>query len=430
MASRTRSSRLNQRVSGAASKLDDHKLLLGLLVAVVGAFLAYVAFVSTTGPPFQSKYQIEVEVPADAPPLRIGQAVRISGKLAGLISDVEPDREHDGTIVTANITKPQFRPIGTDATARVTVHSIVYHTYLELSPGDTSEPMENGGTITQANVSSGVDLLEVVQLFDEEARDSLQKTTVNVGYGVAGRGLGLNQAFATSEPTATNLNAQISAVNSDPGAVGRGIAGAAAVSEGLQGESSDDVSALLDSGAATGIAIADRRTELAQTIQLLPPFEDQFVETAPAAEALFGDLTHTTHELEPVVRGLSAALPSVNVLLGLGQTLEDETSRITAVGNPVIRTTKPVVHNIYPTVAALNPLLPDVDTIVDGITPYQEDIKRAGTGLAEALSIGHPAGHGIGAGAPMARLIPILTCHTHRNPFPDPGEPLTDSAKC
>ena len=291
MANRTRSSRLNQRVSGAASKLDDHKLLLGLLVAVVGAFLAYVAFVSTTGPPFQSKYQIEVQVPADAPPLRIGQAVRISGKLAGLISDVEPDRENHGTIVTANITKPEFRPIGTDATARVTVHSIVYHTYLELFPGDTSDPMENGGTIVQANVSSGVDLLEVVQLFDEEARDSLQKTTVNVGYGVAGRGQGLNQAFATSEPTATNLNAQLSAVNSDPGAVGRGIAGAAAVSEGLEGNSPDDVSALLDAGATTGVAIADRRTELAETIQLLPPFEDQFLETAPAAEALFGDLT-------------------------------------------------------------------------------------------------------------------------------------------
>ena len=167
MASRTRSSKLNQRVSGAASKLDDHKLLLGILVAVVGAFLGYVAFVSTTGPPFQSKYQIEVQVPADAPPLRVGQAVRISGKLAGLISDVEPDRENHGTIVTANITKPQFRPVGTDATARVTVHSIVYHTYLELFPGDTSEPMENGGTIVQANVSSGVDLLEVVQLFDD-----------------------------------------------------------------------------------------------------------------------------------------------------------------------------------------------------------------------------------------------------------------------
>ena len=132
---------LNQRVSRVTSRLDDHKVLLGLIVAVVGAFLAYVAFVSTTGPPFQSKYKVEVQVPGDAPVLREGQAVRIGGKLAGLVSDVEPDRENHGTIVTANITKPEFRPIGSDATANVRVHSIVYQTYLELYPGDPG-PMQ------------------------------------------------------------------------------------------------------------------------------------------------------------------------------------------------------------------------------------------------------------------------------------------------
>ena len=75
---RTRRSRLNQRVSSAASRLDDHKILLGVLVGLVGAFLAYVAFISTTGPPFESRYQIKVEVPGDAPPLRVGQAVRVA----------------------------------------------------------------------------------------------------------------------------------------------------------------------------------------------------------------------------------------------------------------------------------------------------------------------------------------------------------------
>ena len=196
MAQKPKTSRLNQRVSGAASRLDDHKILLGVLVAIVGAFLAYIAFVSTTGPPFQSKYQVQVEVPADAPPLRVGQAVRIGGKLAGLISAVEPDRENGGSLVTANITKTEFRPIGKDATARVTVHSIVYATYLELYPGDTDDPMPDGGTIVQADVDSGVDLLEVVQLFDEEARTSIRKSVVNLGFGMAGRGEGLNQAFA------------------------------------------------------------------------------------------------------------------------------------------------------------------------------------------------------------------------------------------
>jgi ABC-type transporter Mla subunit MlaD len=430
MAKKPTTSRMNQRVSGAAAKLDDHKLLLGMLVALVGAFLGYIAFVSTTGPPFQSRYEIKVHVPADAPPMRVGQAVRVSGKLAGLVSEVEPDRENGGTVVTANITKTDFRPIGNDAEARVTVHSIVYATYLEILPGDTDDPMENGGEIPQDRVSSGVDLLEVVQLFDEEARNSLRKTTVNLGYGLAGRGEGLNQALSTSEETSTNLNLQISAVNEDEGAVGEGIAGLADVSEGLEGTSSDDVSGLVGSGAAAGVAIANQREALAESIRLLPAFEDEFLQTAPIAEPLFADLADTSRKLEPVVRGLNSALPDVNSLLGLGDVLENETRLITDEVNPVLRTTRPLVHEIFPIVAALNPLLPDVDTVVDGITPYADDIKTSGEGLAEATSIRYPQGQGVGAGAPMGRVIPILTCHDNRNPYPEPGGAVDDSAPC
>ncbi len=145
---------------------------------------------------------------------------------------------------------------------------------------------------------------------------------------------------------------------------------------------------------------------------------------------MLGDLGTTSRKLAPVVHGLDAALPDVNTLLGLGPTLESETGRITAVTNPVLRTTRPVVHAIYPTVAALNPLVPDVNTIVKGITPYKQDIKTAGEGLAEATSVKYPQGFGVGAGAPMGRVIPILTCHTHRNPFPKPGTAVNDSAGC
>ena len=430
MAQRPTTSRMNRRVSGIAAKLDDHKLLLGIGVALVGAFLAYVAFVSTTGPPFQSRYEIKVEVPADAPPMRVGQAVRVSGKLAGLVSDVQPDRENGGTIVTANITKTGFRPIGTDAQARVTVHSIVYATYLEILPGDTDDPMENGGTITQENVTSGVDLLEVVQLFDEEARDSLRKTTVNLGYGIAGRGEGLNQSLAVAEPTAANIRLQLEAINDDEGAVGRALAGAARTTSGLEGTSPDDVASLIGSGAAVGTALANQRTALAESIRRLRPFEDELLETAPIAEPFFADLAAASRDLEPVVRGLNSALPDVNRLLGLGDTLEDETRLITDEVNPVLRTTRPLVYEIYPIVASLNPLLPDVDRIVAGITPYRNDIATAGEGLAEATSVRYPQGQGVGAGAPMGRVIPVLTCHSNRNPFPEPESADEDKAPC
>lgn len=430
MSRRPTTSRLNRRVSSLTSRLDDFKVPLGILVALIGAFLAYVAFVSTTGPPFQSRYQVKVEVPGDAPPVRIGQAVRIGGKLAGLISDVEPDRDNGGTIVTANITKTEFRPVGEDATARVTVHSIVYATYLELYPGDTGEPMPNGGTILQERVSSGVDLLEIVELFDERTRRSLRDTVVNVGYGVAGRGEELNEAAARLRPLSVDLRRQLDAATEEAGAISRGVEGAAATVSGLEGERDDDVAAAISAGDAVLGAVATRQTELGATIRLLRPFEDRFLEVAPAADPLLAELAVTAVELEPAVRGLNAALPGVNRLLGLGDVLRTESARIARVSDPVLRTTRPLVRDIYPTVASLDPLVPDVKRIANHIRPYAEDIRLAGRGLAEATSTRYPQGRGPGAGAPMGRVIPILTCHRPRNPFPGPGEPRTDSRAC
>lgn len=436
MAKRPGTSRFNQRVTKTAGRLDDHKILLGVLVGLVGAFLGYIAFVSTTGPPFQSRYEIKVETPSDAPTLKRGDAVRIGGKLAGLISSVEPLRPEDsstgegGSLVTANITKTNFRPIGEDAGARVTVQSIVYRSYLELYPNNISDPMESGDTITMERVQQGVDLLEVVQLFDQEARESLRSTVVNLGFGVAGRGDETNDTLKALKPTSKNLEKQLGAATQEEGAIGRGLEGASNLTQGLEGRSDDDVAGLISSGSEVIGTIADRPTQLGETIRRLPGFEDQFLATAPLADPLLDQLATTAVELEPAVRGLNAALPGINRLLSLGDTLESETATITALTRPVLRTTKPVVSNIYPTVAALDPLVDDVDQIVDVVTPYADDIAATGQQLADATSVPFNFGQGLGVGAPAGRVIPVLTCHSNRNPFPGPGEALNDSEPC
>jgi ABC-type transporter Mla subunit MlaD len=445
---RKASAHLNQRVTRAAEKLNDHTLLLGFGVAAVALFLAYIAFASTTGPPFQSAYRISVEVPPDrptefadseqgsAPPLRVGQAVRISGQLAGLISGVEPNRETGGATVTANITKPAFRPIGKDATAFVRVHSIVYQTYLEIEPGDRDDPMEDGDTIARENVSSGVDLLEVVQLFDQEARESLRATVVNIGQGVAGRGTGLNSAFKDLEPVSTNLRKQLDAATRDEGALGELVNGAASTTDALRGFRSDDFGGTISSGGAVFDAVASRREQLGQAIELLPPFQDEFLETAPVAIPTLNELADAAGELEPAVKSLNGALPRLNRLLALGDELRTETVLTGELANPIVSATIPVVRKIFPILAALDHpdapggLARDAKTVVAKVSPYIDDIIVAGERLAEVTSQPFPQGTGVGAGAPSGRVIPILTCHESRNPYPDPGTAEGDSAPC
>lgn len=424
MASSGTSRRINARISRVTSGLDRHKTPLGLAVIALGAFLAYVAFISTTGPPFQSKYELQVNLPADAPVLREGQAVRIGGKLAGLISEVEPDRDEGGATITANITKTEFRPLAEDTEAYVRVHSIVYETYLELLPGSSSADLETGEAIG-APADSGTDLLEVVQLFDADARESLRETTVNAGFGLAGRGIWVNEALADLEPLSRRLRSQLEAVTADEGALADLIAGAANTASGLRGRRSDDVQGLIGSADEVFGAVARREAELREALRLLRPFEDQLIETAPKARLLLDDVAALAPDLEPAVSTLSERLPELNRLFSLGETLRFEVEELTAVIDPVLASGRPVIYGLFPTMTALKPLNADLEVLKATVEPYKPEIAQAGKQLSEATSILYDKG--LASGAPAGRVVPILTPHGCENPIPDPGEAQGDS---
>ena len=64
---------LRGRIGGWAShwsgRVASHKIVLGLVVAVIGGFLAYIAWISVNGPPFQDRYKLEAIVAGDSPVL-------------------------------------------------------------------------------------------------------------------------------------------------------------------------------------------------------------------------------------------------------------------------------------------------------------------------------------------------------------------------
>jgi len=414
---------LSGGVARFTSKLDSHRTILGVIVLGIGAFLGYVAFISTTGPPFQPKYELRVNLPADAPVVREGQAVRVGGKLAGLISHVEPDRQEGGTTVTANITKTEFRPMPVDTEAYVRVHSIVYETYLELLPGESGTELESGESIGSP-AASGTDLLEVVQLFDAEARKSLRETTVNAGYGVAGRGDEVNAALADLDGMARRLGPQIEAVTRDDDALADAIEGAANTADGLRGESPDDLEALIESGNATAGTVAAREAELRATLRALRPFEDQFLETAPRAEPLLSDAEALARELRPTFETVSDRLPALAELLSQGDVLRKEVTALTTVVDPTLAAARPVIYGLFPTMTSLGPLNEDLVKLKATVEPYKREIAQAGKRLGNATS--HVFDKGLAPGTPAGRVVPVLTPHPCTNPIPDPGEAQED----
>jgi phospholipid/cholesterol/gamma-HCH transport system substrate-binding protein len=414
------------RARAAASRLAGRQLLLGCIVAAVGLGMAWIAWESVNGVPLQNRYEVRVEVDADAPILREGDSVRVAGRFAGLITEVEPEDGH--VLVTAEL-RPEFAPLGTDARANVKVRSIVYLTYLELVPGDVSEPLAEGSTIPLARTGSGVDLLEVVQLFDRRARSALEDTVTSAGLGVAGRGEGLNATVADLGALSPDLTAQLEAVVARPGAVAGLVSGAARVAGGLRGVRGDDVGGLIGAGSAVTGALAARAPELGEAVDLLRPLSDQLLITAPLADPLLEDAAAASRELTPAATELAAALPQVNRVLGLGDQIRTETAELTRQINPVLAAAAPVLANLRPTVASIKPLLGPLRRVVDTVAPYSRDIQLAGEGIVSATSNSIPVGQ-TAAGNPALRFAPVLTCHRARDPYPEPGETLEHSAPC
>ena len=282
-------------VRDAPTPLARRPMLLGVLVLAVGAFLLVVGFLATTGPPFQEKYRMQVTRAGRTrrPARRPGGAGRRAARRADQRRRARPPTR-GGATVTANITKPGFRPLparhdGLRPGALDRLRDLP-----RAAPGQRARPSWRTATACAPSAASGVDLLEVVQLFDRKARRDLRGTAVNAGFGRRRpRRASSTRRSPTRPPLARDLAAQLGAATRDDGALGRVVAGAARRRRAARrGTRPDDVAGADRLGRRDARA---RSRAAARTLRRThpagcPPFEDRFLAVAPEAEPLLDDL--------------------------------------------------------------------------------------------------------------------------------------------
>jgi ABC-type transporter Mla subunit MlaD len=407
-------------------RLQDHPVAAGVVVTIVGAALGWLAWESTNGVPFQSRYELHAIVPSSAPIVKPGDAVRIAGRLAGIVTGVDP---HHGSREVSMSLSPSYAPVGRNARVRVTVKSIVYLTYVAIEPGNLDNPMPSGGTVPLSHSGSGVGILQVVQLFNKQAQRTLQKSTTNAAFGLAGRGPDVNAALKDLPPLLRNGTPELQALTATPGAIARAVDGADQVVRGLAGERPDDPRALLRSGAAVTGAVASKSGSLGAALDELPGFEQAVLRAAPLADPVLRDATELSHTLRRPLATLAAALPALDRGLALGDALRRQTARLTGALQPVIRAATPVIGALEPTVASMGPLLGALGKLVGTIDPYRKDFVRAGKGVVAATTERFDAGQ-TAPGNPALRFAPILTCAGGRDPYPKPNTTRSHSKSC
>jgi virulence factor Mce-like protein len=338
-----------------------------VLIVVLGVFLAYNA---NSGLPLVATYDIDVEVP-DAARLVPGNEVRIGGRRAGTIADIQPGQQRDGRVfATLAVELEQtVGPLPADTIARVRPRSTLGLKYLELTPGDERRTLPEGGTLPLRQSRDRVELDQALTVFDSATRNDLRGTLEGLSNGVAGRAPDINATVQELRPVVRRL-IPVMRTLAEPGTGLRGfidgVEGAAATLSPVTTE----LTGLVRGADGTLGALEDAQPGLDGTLAELPPTLATAEPALRRVTPVLADGAQLLEDLRPGTRLLPGAAsgladlsrrgaPVLRRAIDLGPQLD---GALQAVGRLVAETnTGGAIRGLTDVVAQLAPTLRDVN---------------------------------------------------------------------
>ncbi len=186
------------RSRAVGGRLAASPTMVGAVTVMVIILAVFLAYNANTGLPFVPTYRLSVLVP-NAESLVEGNEVRIGGVRVGLVEQIEPVQQEDGSAVAQLDLKldSDVDPLPVDSTLIVRARSALGLKYLEINKGSSSEGYEQGSVLPLSKATpEPVEIDQVLNTFDEPTRVSIRENLVEFGDALAGRGLDLNSALA------------------------------------------------------------------------------------------------------------------------------------------------------------------------------------------------------------------------------------------
>ena len=289
-----------------ATAIASNPVLVGVattLVIVVAIFLAYNA---NQGLPWVPTYRLTAEVPVASSLVR-GNEVRIGGLRVGVIDNITPVQEENGSVMAQLDLKLETRikPVPADSTIMIRPRSALGLKYIELTRGDSQEGFPEGGTIPLENATpEPVEFDEFFNIWDEPTRVGNQQNLRGFGDAFAGRGADLNRAIGELVPllqAAVPVLTNIAAPETNFRRFFASQARAAIITEPVAVQLGELwVNLSLTLGAFADVA----RPFLQDTISKGPSGQETFIEVAPTLRPFFRSTGEFFAELQPGTRAL------------------------------------------------------------------------------------------------------------------------------
>jgi phospholipid/cholesterol/gamma-HCH transport system substrate-binding protein len=210
-----------------------------------------------------------------------------------------------------------FAPLrrGTEAAIRSTSLSGVANRYVALTPGARSEePLDDGATLDLSRTTGIVDLDQLFNTLDGEARGDLQQVIRGFGTWYVGRGEEAGEAAEYLNPLLSSSRRLAGQLTQDEGALTRFLLNTSRAMTAIA-ERRDDLSALVGNANATARAIGSENAALARALGLLPTTLRRANTTFVNLRSTLDDLDVLVAESKPATRELAPFLRELRPLV-------------------------------------------------------------------------------------------------------------------
>jgi phospholipid/cholesterol/gamma-HCH transport system substrate-binding protein len=339
-----------------------------------------------------------------------GQAVDIAGIQVGKLGSVELE---DGDAVVRLDIEPKYADlIHSDATLLLRPKTGLNDMVLEIDPGTTGPPVEEGDLIPLASTQPNVQPDEILATLDADSRDFLNLLLAGGAEGLGGHGRRLSAGLRRLEPTARDLARIGTALSARRHNLSRVIHNFRLVAEEL-GNNDAVLADFVESSNAALVAFADQQRALRDSIRELPPTLGATRSALSAADELSLELRPTLRELLPGARALAPALRGAQSLFRqttapIGDQIRPFTRQVRPTVLHAVQGAEPLAR----TLSGLAGSFADINRLLNELAYNPPGPAREGF-LFWLAWLNHNT-NGIflnqDAGGPLRRGIVLLTC--------------------
>jgi phospholipid/cholesterol/gamma-HCH transport system substrate-binding protein len=338
----------------------------GLAASTIVGLLIWLGISAYNGVPFTNYSSVYVSIPAVGNLLG-HDPVRIAGVRVGQV--LSKALESDGRVHLKLQLDPGVR-LPADTTVAVRASGLLGARYVELIPGASRKLLRSGSTITAPATSLTYGVTDALDTFDAQTRGALGSTVRELGAGMVGRGMQLNDAIHLSAGDIGPFQRLAETILSHPGAAGR----------------------LLPALDRTTTALANSRVAMANTFGPAADAMTPFVDQRPAVQAALDvapralDSANTglaagsqlLGAVSALARASNSTLPAAPAGLRAATALLAGTHMDLERGAALLAAAQPAIPAALQITGSLNPLLPPLQQGLSNLTPVAQLVTPYG----------------------------------------------------